>query len=155
MMGGRSVGGDFLGGYNDAAGFVMTVARQLVHPIMQSAHQSSDFGELLTEISELFAEIGELFTEVHHLLLESFNPGDEATELALYSAKNKSLPYLKTDQSRQQQADESEKAVENVGVSGSHYHYSINVGCGNYRRQARRRQRWTLPVQLSSRERTR
>ena len=80
MMGGRSVGGDFLGGYNDAAGFVMTVARQPVHPIMQRVHQSSDFGELLTEISELFAEIGELFTEVHHLLLEPFNPCGEAIE---------------------------------------------------------------------------
>ena len=153
MMGGRSVGGDFFGGYNDAPGFVMTVARQQVHSIMQRAHHSSDFSELLTkigelfaEIGELFAEVGELFTEVHHLLLEPFNSGYEATELALYSAENKSLPYLKTDQSRQQQADESEKAVENVGVSGSHYHYSINVRCGNYRRQARRRQRWTLPV---------
>ncbi len=104
---GHSVGGYFFGGYHDAAGVIMAVAREEVHPIMQRPHHSSDFGKL-------FAKIGKLFAEVHHLLLEPFNPGCETIKLAFHSPNRMRLPNQRDNDGHLQQPDEGQKAVEDV-----------------------------------------
>ena len=110
----RSVGSNFFGGYHDAAGVIMAVAREEVHPIMQPPHHSSDFGKLFAKIGELFAEVGKLFAEVHHLLLEPFNPGCETIKLAFHSPDRVRLPYQRDNYGHLQQPDEGQKAVEDV-----------------------------------------
>ena len=110
----HSVCGYFFGGYHNAAGVIMAVAREEVHPIMQRPHHSSDFGNLFAKIGELFAKIGKLFAEVHHLLLEPFNPGCETIKLAFNSPDRVRLPYQRDNDGHLQQPDESEKTVEDV-----------------------------------------
>ena len=104
---GHSVCGYFFGGYHDATGVIMSVAREEVHPIMQPPHHSSDFGNL-------FAKIGELFAEVHHLLLKALDASSEAIELTFHSPDRMRLPNQRDNYGHLQQPDEGQKAVEDV-----------------------------------------
>ena len=103
----RSVGGNFFGGYHDAAGIVMAVACEEVHPVMQPPHHASDFGEL-------FAKIGELFAEVHHLIFKALDASSESAQFTYDPTHGERLADLKAYQGDQHQGDEGQKAVEDV-----------------------------------------
>ena len=97
---GRSVCGYFFGGYHDAAGVIMAVAREEVHSLVHGHNQP--------------ANLGELFADVPHLLFEAFDASSESAQFTYDPTHGERLADLKSYQGDQQQGDKCEKAVEDV-----------------------------------------
>ena len=118
-----SICGDFFGSDHDAAGVIMPVAHQQVHALVHGNHQT--------------ANLGQLFADGSDLVPKTLDPSSESTKLAFDAADKEPLPIKGAKDGDQQEADKSQKAVEDVELSGNHHRCHTNLpGHGDYGRAA-------------------